>query len=331
MRFSSVVNELPALGRLKQVALRSVWADEAGNFTPWLAKPESLKLLGDTLGLELEPDSEEVAVGTFWADIVCRDSTNGNKVVIENQIEKTNHVHLGQILTYTAGVGAQTIVWIASKFTEEHRAELDWLNEHTTEEVSFFGLEVELWRIGTSSPAPKFNIVSKPNDWSKAVRQQSTAGADRQISENKRLQFEFWSAFKPFLEERTKLRSSQPGYQHWLNASLGKSGFHLCAIASHWNNETQSYGMPEIRVELIIDGRQAKEYLELLRARRDELVASIGIPLTFHMAEGGKSAKIYVRRDCDFRDRAKWNEAFEWLAKYLQLFSDTFRPLINQL
>src|SRR5215472_1624969 len=117
----------PPLGRLEQVTLRTVWADEADDFTPWLAKPENLELLGETLGIELEPDSEEVAVGPFWADIVCRDTATGGKVVIENQVEKTDHVHLGQILTYVAGVGAQIVVWIASKFTEEHRAALDWL------------------------------------------------------------------------------------------------------------------------------------------------------------------------------------------------------------
>src|SRR5207244_6039820 len=140
----------------------------ASDFTPWLAKPENLELLGETLGIELEPDSEEVAVGPFWADIVCRDTATGGKIVIENQVEKTDHVHLGQILTYVAGVGAQIVVWIASKFTEEHRAALDWLNEHTTEEISFFGLEVELWRIGSSPAAPKFNVVSKPNEIGRA-------------------------------------------------------------------------------------------------------------------------------------------------------------------
>ena len=325
------MNEI-SLGRLEQVPLRSIWADEAGDFTPWLAAPDNLKILGETLGIELEPDSEEVAVGPFSADIVCRDTADGSWVLIENQIEKTNHIHLGQILTYAAGVGAKTLVWIASKFTEEHRAALDWLNEHTTEEISFFGLEIELWRIGSSSAAPKFNIVSKPNDWSKAVRQQSSgAGRDGEISEHKRLQFEFWTAFKPYLEEQTKLQSQAPRYQLWLNISLGLSGFHLAAIASLWNNVTNSYGIPEIRVELNLNSARAKNQFDRLRERAEELEKRIGERLIWHDIDTSKSKKVYVRRDFDFRDRARWPEAFEWLSRFLQLFSDTFRPLIREL
>jgi len=323
------VNE-PPLGRLEQVALRTIWVDEADDFTPWLAKPENLRLLGETLGLELEPESEEVAVGSFWADIVCRDTADGSKVIIENQIEKTNHVHLGQILTYTAGVGAQTIVWISSKFTEEHRAALDWLNEHTTEEISFFGLEVELWRIGNSPAAPKFNIVSKPNDWQKTFRQKTSTG-EGPISEEKQLQFEFWSAFKPWLEERTSLRTQKPSYRHWLTITLGKTGFHIAAIASHWNTRDGKWLPPEIRVELVLNSAGAKEQFTILKARESEIQSSIDLPLTWHSPPEVKSAKISVRRDCDFRGRAKWPEAFEWLAKYLKLFSDVFRPLIREL
>jgi hypothetical protein len=325
------VNEL-SLGRLEQVGLRSIWADEAGDFTPWLAQPENLRLLGETLGIELEPESEEVAVGSFWADIVCRDTADGSKVIVENQIEKTNHVHLGQILTYTAGVSAQTIVWISSKFTEEHRAALDWLNEHTTEEISFFGLEVELWRIGNSPPAPKFNVVSKPNDWSKAVRQQTgAASSTRILTDDKRIQFEFWTEFKSWLEERTKLRVRAPGYHSWLSASMGRSGFKLNLIASFWNKQTNTFEMPEIRVELVLNSPQAKDQFAVLERRRDEIEKKIGTTLVFHNEEQSQRCRIYVRRDCDFRDRTKWPEAFEWLAKYLQVFSDVFRPLIREL
>jgi hypothetical protein len=202
---------------------------------------------------------------------------------------------------------------VASKFTEEHRAAFDWLNEHTTNEISFFGLEVEAWRIGDSLPAPKFNIISQPNDWSKAVRQQAAALGDHEILEHKRLQFEFWSAFKPWLEERSQMKTQKPAYRHWLNVSLGRSGFHLAAIASLWNTETESYSIPEIRTELYIRSPDAKEQLELLRSRNTELINSIGTELTFHMAEGSRSAKIYVRRNFDFREPSKWEEAV-WLA-----------------
>ena len=121
--------------------------------------------MANALGLELEIEAQEKEVGSFRADILCKDLDNESWVLIENQLERTDHTHLGQLLTYAAGLQAVTIIWIAARFSEEHRASLDWLNEITDESFRFFGLEVELWKIGSSPAAPKFNIVSKPNDW----------------------------------------------------------------------------------------------------------------------------------------------------------------------
>ena len=149
------------LGRLQKVELREAWTTESGDFTPWLAKEENLSLLGETIGIELELESQEKDVGPFRADILCKDTATDNWVLIENQLERTDHTHLGQLLTYAAGLNAVTIVWIAERFTAEHRAALDWLNEKTDEKINFFGLEIELWQIGDSPIAPKFNIISQ--------------------------------------------------------------------------------------------------------------------------------------------------------------------------
>lgn len=155
----------PILGRLTRVDLRNIWTSESSDFTPWLAREENLAVLGDALGIDLELEAQEKAVGPFRADILCKDIGTGAWVLVENQLERTDHSHLGQLLTYASGLEAVTIVWIAARFTEEHRSTLDWLNKITDESFRFFGLEVELWRIGDSPAAPKFNIVSKPNDW----------------------------------------------------------------------------------------------------------------------------------------------------------------------
>lgn len=153
------------LGKLEKVELREAWVTEAGDFTPWLAQPENIQLLGETIGLEdLELAGQEQAVGPFRADIVCHATTDNSLVLIENQLERTDHNHLGQLMTYAAGLQAVTIIWVAAHFTDEHRAALDWLNDITDDTFNFFGLEVELWKIGDSSPAPKFNVVSQPND-----------------------------------------------------------------------------------------------------------------------------------------------------------------------
>ena len=146
------------LGRLERVKLREAWSTEAQDFTPWLAREENLAILSETLEVELQPEAQEKSVGPFRADILCRNADDGGTwVLIENQLERTDHLHLGQLLTYAAGLNAVTICWIAASFTDEHRAALDWLNEITDERFHFFGLEVELWRIGDSEPAPKFN------------------------------------------------------------------------------------------------------------------------------------------------------------------------------
>lgn len=189
---------MTGLGRLIKVDLREVWKDEAGGFTPWLASEENIKLLGDTIGIELEVEAQEQNVGPFRADILCRDTATGQWVLIENQLEKTDHTHLGQLLTYAAGLEAVTIIWLAEKFTEEHRATLDWLNEITDETINFFGLEVELWRIGESPAAPKFNVACQPNEWSKTVQ---TTAARGEMTETESLQLAYWTAFTELMKE----------------------------------------------------------------------------------------------------------------------------------
>ena len=157
------------LGRLEQVKLREAWESESQDFTPWLAQAENLKVLSETLNMELETEGQEERVGPFRADLLCRDTDGDSWVLIENQLGRTDHTHLGQLLTYAAGLQTATIIWVAATFTDEHRAALDWLNDITDERFRFFGLEIELWRIGDSPAAPKFNIVSKPNEWIRAV------------------------------------------------------------------------------------------------------------------------------------------------------------------
>src|SRR3954452_4044087 len=158
------------LGRLQTLDARAVWNHEATDFTPWLAEPENLKLLAEALHLgELEVEATEQQVGRFSADIVAREEGE-NLVLIENQLEPTDHRHLGQVLTYLAGLeGDATVVWIATKVLEEHRAAIDWLNSNTSDRFDFFGLEIEVLQIeGCMPAAPRFNVVAKPNDWSRA-------------------------------------------------------------------------------------------------------------------------------------------------------------------
>ena len=187
------------LGRLTKVPLRDFWEGEASDFTPWLADEKNIGLLGETIGVELEVEAQERNVGPFRADILCKDTVTDSWVLIENQLERTDHSHLGQLLTYAAGLEAVTVVWIAERFTDEHRAALDWLNEITDEGFSFFGLEIELWRIGDSPMAPKFNMVSHPNDWTKTVSRISPTG---ELTATNQLYLEYWTGLRDLLEQR---------------------------------------------------------------------------------------------------------------------------------
>jgi hypothetical protein len=160
------------LGTFERVALKDAWPTENGNFTPWLAEKASIAILGEALNMELEVEATERRVGSFFADILARSvDEDEHRVIIENQFGRTDHGHLGQILTYLAGIeDCKTVVWIAETIQSDHRAAIDWLNENTGDEISFFAVEIELWRIGKSEPAPRFNVVASPNDWTRNTR-----------------------------------------------------------------------------------------------------------------------------------------------------------------
>ena len=159
--------------------------------------------------MSLGVESTECGVGPFRADILCRNQVDDSFVLIENQIESTDHSHLGQLLTYAAGLAAVTIIWVASRFTDEHRAALDWLNTITNEKFNFFGLEIELWRIGASPAAPKFNVVCQPNEWVRTTGRAVRNGDD--LSPTRQQQQEYWTTFKALLtQSRSGLRTGSP-------------------------------------------------------------------------------------------------------------------------
>lgn len=317
------------LGRLQKVELREAWPSESGDFTPWLAQEENLALLGEAIGIELELEAREKDVGPFWADILCKDTATDNWVLIENQLARTDHSHLGQVLTYAAGLNAVTLVWIAERFTEEHRAALDWLNEHTDEKINLFGLEIELWRIGDSPIAPKFNIVSQPNDWTRTVQKAASGGGE--ISEHRQLQLKYWTAFKAYMESKqSPLRCQKPLPQNWANFAIGRTGVHLTSIVSVWNSETWSRA-PEIRADLYLDGPRAKQEFASLQARKAEIETALGFTLNWHNPEDKAASRLSSRRDADFLNESLWPEQFEWLRGRLETMHKVFAPIMREL
>ena len=237
------------LGEIKKVPLRKIWKNEAYDFTPWVS--ENLEEIGQAVGLELEFEDAEVPVGPYSADILAKDAGNGNYVVIENQLEKTNHDHLGKCLTYASVLDAKTVIWIASRFTEEHKKALDWLNDHTSEEIGFYGIKVELWQIDNSQPAVKFNVISSPNE---VVKQATRRKEQGELTDTRKTQLEFWTAFKAKIAATGKIRSLQtPRPQYWFDVALGKSGVHL--------SNTFNTDKNEIGVRVYIGNKKADEWL----------------------------------------------------------------------
>lgn len=313
-----------SLGRLERVELRNIWLSEASDFTPWLARKENLDILGETLGIDLELEAQERPVGPFRADILCKDIGTDRWVLIENQLERTDHIHLGQLLTYASGLEAVTIIWIAARFTEEHRSTLDWLNRITDDSFRFFGLEVELWRIADSPAAPKFNIVSKPNDWSQSVAQAARAIDDAELSETRLLQRDYWTAFDQVLSAAHGPirggRKAQP--QSWMGYSIGRSHFSLNAVMIRPRRL--------VRAELYISSDRSKTFLQSLAAQKDDIERDLGFALDWE--EMSRDCRVSVSLgDVDPENRADWPRQHEWLAKRLNDMHRVLSPRVRLL
>ncbi len=299
------------LGRLEKVDLRDVWTSEASDFTPWLAREENLSVLADTLGLELELEAEEKAVGPFRADILCRDTGSNAWVLIENQLERTDHNHLGQLLTYASGLQAVTIIWIASRFTEEHRSTLDWLNRITDTGFHFFGLEVELWRIGESSPAPKFNIVSKPNDWSRSVAQAARAMDEGEPTETRVVQEAYWRELHVALNNANGPVPGNrlPQQKSWMSYPIGRNKFRLGAAMLRRARQ--------IRVQLLISGSNTVAYFGLLNREKSQIEQELGYSLVWELKFDRQRQRIAIYDNADTSDKADWPRQHDWLANRL--------------
>jgi hypothetical protein len=314
------------LGRLERVELRDIWSSEAADFTPWLAHAENLEVLANTLDIQLELEAQEKLIGPFRADILCKDIATDEWVLIENQLERTDHLHLGQLLTYAAGLQAVTIVWVAAKFTEEHRAALDWLNKITDDRIRFFGLQVELWRIGASPAAPRFNIVSKPNNWSQSVKQAARAINDEELSDARIKQREYWTAFNSVLNAKggPVLGNKKPQAQPWMTYPIGRAAVHLNAVIVSQRNR--------VRAELYLSGDNAKAFFGLLKTEQEGVEQELGFPLDWQELPDARDSRISISLDAaNPKDTNDWNRQHEWLAEKLNALHWVFSGRVKGL
>lgn len=302
------------LGKLIKIDLRNYWKHEALDFTHWLADPENIELLSDEIGIGIRVTQTEASVGRFNVDILAEEENTGRKIIIENQLEITDHSHLGQLITYAAGLEAEYVIWIVRETRDEHQQAVDWLNEHTDEQLNFFLVVVELWQIADSPPAPKFNVISRPNEWKRSVR---IGGQDGILTDTKLKQLEFWQQLKEYVTlNYPKLKLRSPRAQHWFDVSIGRADCHLSFIVDSREDK--------VRCELYIPDSKTLYHLFLSNKNKieDELVLSD--ILEWQELPGKKASRIRTIKNFRFSDETTWEPAFAWLAETAIKFKKVF-------
>jgi hypothetical protein len=313
---------VPELGKLKKVPLRDIWETEDRHFTPWLAQENNIEILGKEIGIDIEVEATEKQVGPFRADILCKDTVNGKWVLIENQLEPTDHKHLGQLLTYATGLDAVTIIWIAEQFSEEHRATLDWLNNITDETLNFFGIEIELWKIGDSPSAPRFRIVSKPNDWIKSMKSAARTMGTKNLTKTKLLQFEFWKGFHSYLSQNSDISPRSPRAQHWMDLGLGRTGT--------WHRLTMNTRDKWVSSGVTIKTENRLELYHQLHDEKETIESELGFELDWWELADKKESYIGINHLCDTKDESKWPEMYIWLTETLEEMHKVFNPRVKK-
>ena len=305
------------LSRLEEIQdLRTVWPHEALDFTPWLSQDDNISLLADAIGLDITVDETESSVGDFNVDIFASETGTGRKIIIENQLEDTNHDHLGKLITYASGKSADVIIWVVKHAREEHKAAIEWLNNHTDDKVGFFLCEIKLYRIGTSEPAVKFEVIEKPNDWAKEVRKNDSA------NEKQQERYDYWVAFQDYAFQNAQFarnfKRRKPSMDHWMNFSIGSSSYHIAV--------SQIQKRSAMGVELNI--RDNKELYRALFENKDAIEANAGITFDWFELPEKKASRIIAEKKADFGNKEQWNEQFYWIIDTMLKMKRAFKKYL---
>ena len=305
------------LSKLEEISdLRKVWPREAQDFTPWLANEDNIGSLSDAIGIDIAIDEEESPVGDFSVDIFAREIDTGRKVIIENQLESTNHDHLGKLITYASGKSAEIIVWLVKHAREEHRAAIEWLNNHTDDQVAFFLCEIKLYKIGNSSPAVKFEVVERPNDWAKDVKKADSTSAVQQR------RYDYWVAFQDyaFRDPRfaREFNHRKPGLDHWMSFYIGSSSCHMALL--------QLYKRQSLTVELYISND--KDLFHSLYEHRAEIESESGLKLDWRELPHRKASRILIEKKFELTNASQWNTQFEWAVDVMLRMKKAFKKYI---
>lgn len=305
------------LSKLEEIKdLRTVWPHEALDFTPWLSQDDNITLLADSIGIDITVDETESSVGDFNVDIFASETGTDRKIIIENQLEDTNHDHLGKLITYASGKSADIVIWVVKHAREEHKAAIEWLNNHTDDSVGFFLCEIKLYRIGNSEPAVKFEVIEKPNDWTKEIKKSES------INETQQLRYDYWVAFEDYAFKNPtfakNFKKRKPSKNHWLNFSIGSSACHIAVSQIKQRNE--------LDVELYIS--DDTELYNSLYENKTDIELTSGLSFDWRELPDRKASRIVLEKSVQLENKNAWGAQFEWLIDVMIKMKTTFSKYI---
>ena len=306
------------LGKLQEVDVRKVWQHEQYDFSNWLAHTDNIQELSDTLNLSLADIQTETFVGNYRCDILCKDELTGKTVLIENQLETTNHDHLGKIITYSSGLDASVVVWIVTSAREEHASAIEWLNKHTDDDLSFFLVEVHAYKIGDSLPAPYFKIIEQPNDFVKTIK---AISKNNDMSETEKNRLEFWTRFNEIVDARGKpFNKRKASTDHWYSVAMGSSE---CHISMDLVNK-------EHKIRVCVWVSDNKDLFDKFYANKEQIEKACGFELIWDRLDTKKAALActYIN-DLDFDNQENYPQLMNKAIDLVVAMRDAFVPFLK--
>ncbi|MEZ4667860.1 MAG: DUF4268 domain-containing protein [Anaerolineae bacterium] len=307
------------IGKLEIVPLREAFRHEAHNFTTWLEN--NIEALSERIGIELTVLEREKAVGSFTVDLFCEDD-DGNTVIVENQLERTDHDHLGKLLTYMVNLDAKTAIWVATEVRQEHMRVIDWLNEATGADTGFYFVKVEAIRIGDSPYAPLFTVLAGPDEQTREIGEQKKEFAERHI-----LREQFWTQLLERSKDRTLLTANRSASRdHWLSVAAGRSGV-------NYNYLILKDGAG---IDLYIDvgdHDKNKNIFDRLHEQREAIEAEFGEPLDWRRLDDKRASRIvrsYVGEG-SLHEQERWHGLQDLMINAMIRFDKVFRKRIRDV
>lgn len=305
------------IGKLQEVDIRNLWKHEQYDFSEWLSKEENIEYLNDILGLTLVDISKETYVGLYRCDLFAKDETTGTKVIIENQLEISNHDHLGKIITYASGLDAKVIVWIVKEARQEHRSAIEWLNNNTNNNINFFLIEIHAYKIGNSDNAPMFQIIEQPNDF---IKNNKSTNSNESMNKSQSQRMEFWNQFNEILIKRGKpFNVRKATTDHWYNVAIGTSDAHIDITLVNKDSV--------IGVELYITDN--KDLFDKLYQKKDEIELDLGFELEWRRLDNSKASRIVTFiKGLNFDDHSNYIDLMNKTIDLAVLMRDIFKKYI---